>query len=69
MIELPRLGWKLLACLNRASTDWIIVVVVSDAGVGTRCVYPQVIEPIGMLPVPSHLGVKLPATPAPPSPR
>ena len=25
MIQLPRVGWKLLACLNGASPDWIIV--------------------------------------------
>ena len=26
MIQLPRVGWKLLACANGASPDWIIVV-------------------------------------------
>ena len=28
MIQLPGVGWKLLACQNGASPDWIIVVVV-----------------------------------------
>ena len=45
----------------------VVVVVVLDAGSETRCVFPPVIGPIGKLPVPSHLGLKLPATPAPPA--
>ena len=28
MLQLPRVGWRLLACENGASPDWIIVVVV-----------------------------------------
>ena len=30
MIQLPRVGWKLLACENGASPYWILVVVVSN---------------------------------------
>ena len=31
MIQLPRMGWRLLACQNGASPDWIVDVVVMDA--------------------------------------
>ena len=41
MLQLPRVAWRLLACENGASPDCIIVVVVSDAGLDDRCVWPQ----------------------------
>ena len=63
MLQLPRVGWRLLACENGQSPDCTIVVL--DAGIETRCVHPQVIELIGKLLVPSHQRVRLPATPAP----
>ena len=40
MIQLPRVGWRLLACQNGASPDCImVVVVVSDACLDVRCVW------------------------------
>ena len=36
MLQLPRVGWRLLACENGASPDCIIVVVVSDTGEVSR---------------------------------
>ena len=42
--------------------DVDVVVVVDDS---LRCAYVHVTMRIGKDPVPSHLGVKLPATPAP----
>ena len=50
MLQLPRVGWRLLACQNGASPDCIVVAVfavfavvavVLDAGLDDRCVWPQ----------------------------
>ena len=39
MIQLPRVGWRLVACENGASPDCTIVVVLSDADQRARNVH------------------------------
>ena len=73
MIQLPRMGWRLLACQNGASPDWIIDVVVMDAALMRWNVYGHKLTTTMQVTetnvhVPSHLGVKSPGPgdPAPP---
>ena len=73
MIQLPRMGWRLLACQNGASPDWIIDVVVLDAALMRWNVYGHKLTTTMQVTetnvhVPSHLGVKSPGPgdPAPP---
>ena len=69
MLHLPRVGWTPLACENGAFPDWIIVVAV----VACCCVLLRVVvvsreySLYAHAHVPSHLEVKLPATPSTPA--
>ena len=63
MIQLPRVGWRLLACKSGASPDCNIVVVVLDTGKNEQCVWPQSATTMHEL-VAGHQGVKTPGDPA-----
>ena len=44
MLQLPRVGWRLLACLNGASPDCIVVVVALDAVLQRECLCQQTLS-------------------------
>ena len=68
MLQLPRVGWRLLACENGASPDCTIVVVGTHVHGVSIFWSTSDYGFIGMQPVAEHLGVKTPGVPATPEP-